>query len=150
MKNLVHTPCQLVLRDAEYGHSLVAVFHELRLQFPPETVIPPNAVIPREWSVFSKWELEEDEEGKDYTSATEIFWPDGTPFLKTELKASPPVSNGMAFIFRFGVFPMGQIGTIRISNTLSEGGRLVSGPIETAIRLRHQFDLPAAPTPEST
>jgi len=141
MKNLIHTPCQLAIRDDASGHSLIAIFHELKLQFPPGTEIPSNAVIARDWALFSKWEMDEEEEGRDYISTTEIFWPDGTLFSRSELKASTPVANGMAFIVRVNGFPMGQTGTIRISSILSENGNLIAGPIETAIRLHHQFDL---------
>ncbi len=145
MKNLVHVPCQMAIQDQISGHSLIAIFHEIKLQFPGGAEIPLNAVIPREWAIFSKWELEVDEEGRDYVSTTEIYWPDGTLFARFELKAANPIANGMAFVVRLSGFPMGQIGIIRVTNTLSEGGRLVSGPNEIAIRVYHQFDLPAPP-----
>jgi len=141
MNNILFAPCQLVIQDAELGHSLIAVFHEIKMQFPPGTEIPSNAVIPRDWAIFTKWEMSSDEEGKDYVSNTDIFWPDGSMFATFSLHAKPPVATGMAFIVRLQGFPMGQAGLIRITNRVMNGEVLVAGPIERSIRIHREFNL---------
>jgi hypothetical protein len=131
----------MVLQDQSTGHSLIAVFHDIRLQFPPETKIPPDAVIPREWAIFTKWELDGTEEGQQYVSIVEVFWPDGKPFAKQELQAAHPIANGMAFVTRLAGFPMGQPGELRIKNSLSKNGEIVFGPMEIGVRVQLTFDL---------
>jgi hypothetical protein len=142
VKNIVYLPCQLALYDAQTGHSLIAVFHDIKFQFSPGTEIPINAVISRDWTIFSKWEMGEDEEGKDYTSKTEVFLPDGSLFTSNIVSAALPVANGMAFILRLQGFPIGQTGKLKIVNTLHNGEELIYGPIETSVTVHLSFDLP--------
>jgi hypothetical protein len=95
--------------------------------------VPPNAVVPKEWAVFSKWGVDPDEEGKSYSSLIEMFWPDGTEFAKLQLEANQPTVHGMAFVHKFNGFPIGQHGILRILNTLFSDGTVVAGPIEVEV-----------------
>jgi hypothetical protein len=144
MRLLLATPCQHVITDAEnsMGHSLIAVFHDVGIRVPPETVIPSNALLPKEWAVFSKWQADSEEEAKrNYSLVFEAFWPDGTPLAKQELASKPLVERKTAFIFRNTGFPMGQDGNVRVVLSLRSDGVPAHGPVELNISVRLQRDL---------
>src|ERR1035438_9786942 len=109
MRLLLVTPCQLAIQDPVSGQSLIAVFHDIKIKIAenaPE--LPPNAIIPKEWSIFSKFTMEPDEEGKDYSLNTNIYWPNGEQFVSQAMDAAQPTKNGMAFIVKMEMFPIGQ------------------------------------------
>ena len=143
MKVLLAAPCNLVLEDKISGHSLIGVFHEIRIQIPADAPdIPVNAMIPREWALFAKFGLEAEEEGLPYSLTVDFRWPDGTPFASHTVQAEQPTKNGMAFITRLQAFPMGQNGIIKSTATLNSGDNIVCGPIETEIKVIVERTLP--------
>jgi hypothetical protein len=135
MKLLVFTPCNSALQDPILGSSLIAIFHGITFKVPPGTELPSNAVIPKDWAIFSKWGLEPEEYGKEYTSKIEIYWPDGTEFVKASLVSQQPTRDGMAFISRMTGFPVGQDGEIRVVQLLESGGEIIYGPTELIIKV---------------
>jgi hypothetical protein len=149
MKLLLLTACEKVLQDVQSGHSLISVFHGLTIQLPPEPEMPGNAVIPKEWAIFSKWELLPDEEGKNYASSVEIFWPDGTFFAKSIIAAAQPTQDGMAFIVRLPGFPIGQNGKLKIVQFLQSDDEQVFGPVELEVRVAVTRDLEASESANS-
>jgi hypothetical protein len=143
MKLLIATPCEKVLQDPESGHSLIAVFHEIKIQISQDAPeIPGNALIPKEWAVFSKFELKPDEEGKEYSLKMEVFWPDGTLLVGNQVAAAQPTKNGMAFVIKMQGFPIGQPGVIRMNQTLTTNGKPVYGPTELTARVVVERSLP--------
>jgi hypothetical protein len=135
MKLLILTACDKVLVDAlGGGQSLIGIFEGVNVVL--TDAYPSNASLQREWFIFSKWQLEPDEEGKNYTSLTEIFWPDGNKFGGLELVAAPPTKSGMSFIGRLLTFPFGQIGNLKVVQTLRSDGDLVFGPFEMSISVQ--------------
>jgi hypothetical protein len=147
MKLLLAAPCNLALQDPEVGHSLIGVFHEIKIQIPLDAAeIPSNAMIPREWSIFSKFSLDPEEEGKDYTLKTDVFWPDGTILISHALDAKQPTKDGVAFIAKLQAFPMGQQGIVRINESLTSEGKVVFGPIKLEVKIEIERILP--PTEE--
>jgi hypothetical protein len=145
MKPLITVPCQIALNDPVSGHSLIGVFHEIKVQISgdlPE--LPLNAMLPKEWAVFSKFGLTPEEEGREYSLKTDIYWPDGSLLLRNLLPAEKPTRNGMAFIVRLQAFPFGQPGMIRVVETLLSGDENVYGPIELEINVSVEKSLPAA------
>jgi hypothetical protein len=145
MKLLLTAPCILVLQDAEAGHSLIGVFHEIKIQISHDAPeIPSNAMLPKEWSIFSKFGLDPDEDGKNYTLKTDVFWPDGNILVSHALDAKQPTKNGLAFIAKLQAFPMGQQGIVRISESLTSEGKVVFGPIELEVKIVIERSLPSA------
>lgn len=148
MRLLLTAPCQMALQDPEAGHSLIAIFHEIKINVSLDApAFPSEALLPKEWAVFSKFGLNTDEEGKDYTLTTEIFWPDGRPLMRHVLPAAQPTKDGMAFITRMQGFPMGQNGLVRITQILSSDGKTVLGPVESEIRVTVERSLPPIQNP---
>jgi hypothetical protein len=141
MKLLLLTACDKVLQDPQFGSSLISVFHGIKFQVPAGTELPKDAVVPKEWAIFSKWELLPEEENKNHVSVIEIFWPDGNAFIKYALKAAQPTKNGMAFINRMTGFPVGQDGKLKVIQSLECDGVVVGGPHELDL----QVDVTYAP-----
>jgi hypothetical protein len=137
MKQLVVAPCQTVIQDPESGHSLISVFHGIKVRIPENAPDPPrDAVIPKEWSIFSKFALEPTEEGEDYALSTDIFWPDGTPFVSNTLAATQPTKKDLCFVVKLQGFPIGQSGIVRVDQTLKSRGKTVCGPINLEIEMQ--------------
>lgn len=120
MKLLIFTPCEKVLQDARSGHSLINVFNELKIQVPPNTELPSDAVIPKEWAIFTKWELDAEDEGKECASVLRILWPDGKVWAEQTLSA-PPTKGVLSFMVQLQGFPFGQNGKLRVVNSLRSG-----------------------------
>ena len=136
MKLLLTTSCDKVLEDPESGTSLIAIFHEIKVHIPIDAEIPNNAAIPREWFIFTKFSLAPEEEEADYALETQVFWPDGTQFLGLTIGAKQPTRNGMAFKVKLPAFPIGQPGSLKITQTLRSNSDIVLGPIENEIIVR--------------
>jgi hypothetical protein len=136
MKLLIATPGASVIQDPEFGQSLISVFHEIAMKLAPDAEPPANAMIPKEWCGFSKWGLESDEEGRDYSCQLEILWPDGSTFAKQEIPASQPTRNGISFIFRFTAFPIGQPGRLSILTRLLSAGQQIHPEVEMNVKVR--------------
>jgi hypothetical protein len=148
MKLLLIAPCDRVLSDPTFGNSLIAVFHEILIKLPPGTEVPSNAMVPRDWTIFSKYELEPSEENKDYSAVTKIFWPNGDLFAELGIAAAKPTKNGMAFAIRLQGAPLGQNGRYLIQQTIRIDGDdgFVCGPVESYMSLSVTYDLPPIPS----
>jgi hypothetical protein len=125
----------MVVQDPDSGQSLIAVFHEIKIRIGDTSEVPSNALIPKDWTVFTKFALEPEEEGKDYVLNTRIFWPDGSPFVDQSLTANQPTKNALVFTIRMQGFPIGQSGMIKIRQTLTSGGIEVCEQIEVEVRV---------------
>jgi hypothetical protein len=144
MKLLLATPCQFVITDVEssLGHSLIAVFHDIGIKVPPSTDVPSNALLPKEWAIFSKWKAEKEEEAtKHYTLQFAAYWPDGTALVEQEIKSNPLVEGGMAFIVRNTGFPIGQNGIVKVILSLMADGVPAHEPVVLDIGVKLTKDL---------
>ncbi len=144
MKLLIASPCQMVItdKDAGYGHSLIAIFHHIKVRVPESAEIPSNALLPREWTIFSKWLLDPAETARKVKQVTEGFWPNGDPLFRQELLASQIVDNQTAFIIRNMGFPMGQNGIIKIVLSIFVDDKLAHEPVELNVAMELIKDLP--------
>lgn len=144
MRMLIASPCQMVITDKDEatGHSLIGVFHSLKIRVPETTEVPAKALLPKEWAIFSKWELDPSESAKEIKLFVEIFWPDGEPLSKTELVAAEISENQTAFIIRTIGFPMGG-GKIKIILSIFADGELAHEPVVLSVGVVLAKDLPA-------
>jgi hypothetical protein len=123
--------------------SLIGLFNRIIAIVPPvgqETLkIAPNAAVPKEWAVFSAWDVEPDDEERKYTVCTQIVYPDQTPFgaiSKVPLKIEPRKRSQN--ILRVFGFPIGQAGFYKVQTWIEENEERVFGPIEFKIELEIQ------------
>jgi len=139
MNLLLATPCNLVANDQELGPSLIGVFHDMTIKIHPDIEIPGNALIPKEWAIFSKWMLSSEETRRDYVLVSEVYWPDGTLLHQTKSKSSSPATTALIFIIKHQAFPFGQDGRVRIRLWMeNEDKTLVHESIEIFISVRVQ------------
>lgn len=145
MKLLIATPCQMVITDKEagLGHSLIAVFHLLKIRVSETAEVPSNALLPKEWAVFSKWKLDPIESQKKIKLVTEAFWPNGDPLFKNELASIDVIDGQTAFIVRNMGFPIGQNGSIKIILSIFVDDELAHAPVELDMEVELIKDLPA-------
>jgi hypothetical protein len=143
MKLLLASPCQIVIQDKEAGgHSLIGIFHHFKIRVPETADIPANALLPREWAIFSKWSFEPSETEKKIKLVAEAFWPNDEPLFRAELVAAEISDNQSAFIIRNGGFPMGQNGLIKIILSIFVDDELAHDPVVLSVRMELVKDLP--------
>lgn len=145
MKLLLAAPCNWVSNDPEMGPSLIGVFHDIAVKVVAESEIPSNAVLPKEWAIYCKWELLPEEFGYQYFVVSEIYWPDGTLLSQSKIKSVVPAVNALAFILRNQGFPFGQSGKVKIRLWIEREHdgeiQIVYEPIELFISVRIDKDL---------
>ena len=136
--------CEKVITDSEGFSSLIALFNELTVFISEGSPSPPaNAVAAREWAIFTSWEGEPADDGKEFRQIFQLLYPDGTPF-----------GQEMAFLFTVHAdkrynqviaksmgFPIGQPGKYLIQMRLEQDGSTVFGP--EAIRMDVKYSAPA-------
>jgi hypothetical protein len=130
-----------ILNDPKAGGSLIGIFYELSLAFPGGEPPPKNAVIPRDWVLYSAWKLDEsDTSGISYTLRTEVYWPDGQLFVSSGLPADPANIKDYA-IFHLAIqgLPIGQEGDLRIVTWLEQDEKVVSQEKVATVSLSHNL-----------
>lgn len=135
MKLLILTACEKVLQDPSSGPSLIATFQKLNAVVPSLAEVPTNAVIPKDWSIFALWEVDQRERGKLYQMGLELYWPNGELFFENKLPLEKEAEEYINFIVRMQGFPMGQSGKIRIVVWVEHQGRKVCDNVETSIHV---------------
>jgi hypothetical protein len=101
--------------------------------------IPSNAVAPREWAVFSAWDIEPGDEERKFMVCTQIFYPDDSPFGPTsKIPLKVDAGKRSQNVLRITGFPIGQVGFYKVRTWIEENDREVLGPIEFKIELEIQ------------
>lgn len=146
LKPYVVVACEKVIIDQQNAGvaSLIGLFNKLSGAIPANTPIPPNSVIPKEWSVFSIWDTEPGDERKNYILCTQVLYPDKTQFgelFKVRLNIEP--NKRTQAIVRFLGFPVGQLGFYTVRTWIEEENKIVYDPIEFKL----EVELTTAPAP---
>jgi len=101
--------------------------------------IPANAVVQKDWAIYSSWDVEPGDENRKFVVCTQIFYPDGSPFGPTNKIPLNVESNKRSQnVLRISGFPIGQIGFYRVRTWIEENNQEVFGPIEFKIELEIQ------------
>ena len=109
MKLLLATPCNMVLEDAITGHCLIGIFYEIQVQIGSDVAeVSSNAMVPRDWALFVKFELDAEEEGKGYSLSSSFFFPDGTLLQNTSWPPSSQLRTAWRSFLNFRLFPWGK------------------------------------------
>jgi hypothetical protein len=147
-KLYVFAVCDKVIQEQSGPASLISLFSEVHAVLPPEVEsVPSNAVVPREWFIFTSWEQQPEDKGKEYREVIELIYPDGTVFAKPiEIKFvfQPDKSHHQTAANVLG-FPIGQRGVFTVKMRLETGGSIVFGPESIHINVVH--DRPAQARP---
>jgi len=117
--------------------SLINLFSKMIVEIMPQTDVPANAVGPKEWVIFSMWDVEAGDENKHLFLGTSILYPDGTQFGEAR-KVPIPIHLGQRsqMAIRINGFPLGQAGFYTVRTWIEEKEVIVTGPIEFKIELQ--------------
>ena len=66
LKPYVCVACEKVILAKDNVASLIGLFSKIILTVPADTELPKNAVSPKEWAVFSIWDIDPGDEKKQY------------------------------------------------------------------------------------
>ena len=136
LKPYVCVACEKVIIAKDDIASLIGLFSKIKIVVPPGTEISPNAVAPKEWCVFSIWDIEPGDELRDLILNTKFIYPDGSQFAevaKAKIKMEPGKRAQM--LANLPGFPIGQTGDYTVATWVEENERIVAGPIEFKLGL---------------
>lgn len=142
MKLVLFAACDKVLVDQDRNLSLILIHHTVHLVIPSGQVVPPNAMLPKEWYVTATWHANADEVGRNFTQIIEFDSPTGSAIL-------PRVAVGP---FSFTVtgerrhvntislhaFPGGQQGMFAIRTWLEEHGSRATDISTYEVKIVHR------------
>jgi hypothetical protein len=141
MRFLATLACEKVVIDKAGAHSLIEIMSgaDIAITPPPgllATQLPPNAMSPKQWWIFSVWEPNTDEVGKEFEQVYAVYWPNGDKLIDGRLtfKADDKVQYTSYTILGF---PVGQEGKLKISTWIEKGGSRITDPFDYFITIRH-------------
>lgn len=111
---LVFAVCEKVILDKAENPTLIVLLNEVHIATPPEGVtLPSDAVAPKEWAVFTMWNVEAEDFGAKLTQHMLIVHEDGTVFQDktTEINVKPNVKLATTAANIIGM-PVGKPGKI--------------------------------------
>jgi len=114
---------------------------------PAEQPIPANAVMPREWFVFSMWMPSIEDAGKSFEQVIEIYWPNSDKFTEGRLPFKADEKASYNSIQMLG-FPIGQVGNIKIQTWLEYQGSRITDTFDYCVSIKH-LDRPPSPVTAS-
>lgn len=117
--------------------SLIGLFSKMiAVSLDDSPQIPPNAVIPKEWAVFSAWDIEPEDVGKKFKICTQVYYPDGSPFGETfKLFLNTEPHKRSQNVVKIMGFPVGQIGFYSVQTWIEVNDVRIYGPIEFKLEL---------------
>lgn len=133
--------CEKVVLDAKGIASLIAVFSDVEVKPMPGSpaTIPANAVAPKEWAVFTSWDLKPEDAPKKFRQFLKVLYPDGTVWVDSPLEFTTEVGKDHhQVIGNFNGFPIGQQGTYKITVRLEQDGATLFESPAIAIKVKHQ------------
>jgi len=128
--------CEKVIMDEQKNPSLISLMENLDVD-PREGKIPKNAVIAKEWAIFTQWQLSDDEQEKPFHQVIHAFWPDGTEFNKTI--HSLPTQQAEVKQINMAVvgLPIGQEGKITVKLWLELESKPVTETFFKTLKITH-------------
>jgi len=102
--------------------SLSAIFHGISVTAPGGDLAP-DALAPQDWCIGISFSRITGDEGKSFEIRAQLFFPDGTVWNGISNTIQFTASgSGNASVYRLAVFPVGQIGTLRLVLEMRESG----------------------------
>ena len=143
MRFLALCPCDRVIFDRNGTLSLITIMENFDLSVQTasgeKVDIPPTTVVPRDWSIYGRWEASESDDGMTFEQVFEIYWPNGDKFVESRMtmqtirKEDPTQQTALQLMG----FPAGQVGRIKIVTWIEHDKQRMIDPIECTVRVRH-------------
>jgi hypothetical protein len=142
MKFLAFFACEKVIIDKNGAHSFINMMLNVEIQIPPQNPqqIPPNAVTPQMWFLFSLWAPSPEEVGKTFEQVFQIYWPNGDKFHEARLQFKPDENYQQTSLGLNGL-PVGQAGLLRLVTWVEDHGQRISDIVEYHTRIKHPAPL---------
>jgi len=145
LKPYVFAVCEKVVIDSNGVASLISLFNQIEAQIPSGAQpIPANAVVPMSWFIFTSWEHEPEDAGKEFTEIVQILYPDNSLFQEHPYKFKPE-SGKTHYQVNLGVpgFPIGQEGAYQVKMRLEQDGNKLFESASIKIIVKRQDTSPA-------
>jgi hypothetical protein len=165
MKCTALLTCEKIIVDKDGAHSIINVMlnAEILLQqmaetgsalaapIPPDTPvipIPPDAVAPQIWWIYSIWQPSPEDVGKSFEQAYQVYWPNSDDkFMDQRINFALKDERAMQTTFHIGGLPIGRVGKIKVVTWLDYQGHRVTEVSETYFNIKHRTTVPeSAPT----
>jgi len=130
--------CEKVLLDKNDVPSLIAVFSKVTAVVNGE--VPANAVVPKEWCIFTSWLIELSDVGKQYTQAYRVVYPNGEQFgepVRIPLQILPGKRHSQTIANSQGL-PVGQNGLYTVESWVEEGDKKIGESISLQFEIEVQ------------
>ena len=129
-KLYIFAACEKVVIDQAGTASLISLFNKITGTLPPDSKLPADAVVPKEWAIFTSWTSEPGDEGKEYVQCIQILYPDGAVFKESKdskFKMESEIKRSQVNI-QVPVFPVGQAGPYTVRMWLEREGVALTEP----------------------
>lgn len=141
--------CEKVIIDGGGVASLIGLFNKITASTPTgATEIPTNAVAPKEYAVYTSWDLEPADHDKQYNQIFEILYPNGAHFGEgTTVRINMGTGKRAQSITTLNALPIGQVGVYTVRTWLENDERKV---IFAPISLQFEVEVVKIPNPQQT
>jgi len=146
MKCHAFVACNKIIIDKDGAHSIIEIMLNAEIRAVRTAVvgnnnsttieIPPNAVSPQVWWLYTQWEPSSQDVGEDFEQVFQVYWPNGDKFAETRLQFNQKDDKMNQTSFFFGGFPLGQEGKLRLLTWLDHHGHS-SEVIESFVMIKH-------------
>jgi hypothetical protein len=147
--------CEKVIIDKEGAHSLINLMLSAQItahikapggEQPIE--LPPNAIAPTQWWIYTQWEPSSDDVGKSFTQKYEVYWPNGDRLADGKLSFVQTNERLQQSTFYIAGFPVGQTGRVKVVTWLEmPEGQRVCDDLINHILIEHLREVPSDRTP---
>ncbi len=148
LKPYAYIAGEKVIVDQDGVASVIGLFNKVILNLPPGASVPNNAVAPKDWSVYTAWDIDAGDELRDLMFCLQIFYPDKTQFGEiTKIKMNLERDKRAQLKINIQGFPIGQKGAYTVRSWIEENGDLVAGPLEFSISVEINIQERVEPAP---
>lgn len=137
-KLLVFAPCEKIIMDENKNPSLIVILENINLRKPTDgSEIQKNAVTPREWAVFTRWTVSDEEAVKPLVQVLQVLWPNKDEFTQSRVDLPKENNRTKQVNMKFLGTPIGQPGEITINLWLELDSKRISEVHSTSITVKH-------------
>jgi hypothetical protein len=137
LKPYICVACEKVIIGQDGVASLIGLFSKIIFSPNAENIeIPSNAVAPKQWSVFSSWDIDPGDENKEWFFCLRMSYPNGNQFGETfRIMIKVEANKRCQVNAEIAGFPIGDAGPYTVSCWIEESGKIAVLPIEFKIDL---------------
>jgi hypothetical protein len=136
-KLLIFAPCEKIIIDDQKNASLIVLLNTIAVGAKRDVVIPKEAIGAKEWAVFTMWQPNKSDIGKEFVQYLQMVKPDGQEFKRVEAKFTVNEADTVSQV-RMNIhgFPIGLKGVFTLNMWLQHGqeklGETYSYPVIVA------------------